>query len=54
MVVQPSPARELPAQDLAGLDAAERGARTLTFGVGMIAGAVCLVLVCLLCSRALL
>jgi hypothetical protein len=35
------------------LDAGERSARTLTLGVGMIAGAVVLILTCLLCSRLL-
>jgi hypothetical protein len=32
---------------------AERGARTLTLGIGMIAGAIVLILTCLLCSRVL-
>jgi hypothetical protein len=43
----------LPAQDLDDLDEAERSARTITYGVGMIAGAIMLVLLCLLCSRVL-
>jgi hypothetical protein len=41
----------LPAQDHPRLDAEERGARTLTYGVGMIAAAVLIVVICLLCSR---
>ncbi|HEX8628811.1 MAG TPA: translation initiation factor 2 [Catenuloplanes sp.] len=52
-VVQPTPPRRLPAQDLDDLDEAERSARTITYGVGMIAGAIMLVLLCLLCSRVL-
>ncbi|HWH00211.1 MAG TPA: translation initiation factor 2 [Pilimelia sp.] len=52
-VLQPAPPRQLPAQDPVAVDAAEREARTLTLGVGMIAGAVVLVLSCLLCSRLL-
>jgi hypothetical protein len=51
--VQPAPPRELPAQDHAGLDAVERSARTLTYGVGMVAGAVLLIVMCALCSRVL-
>lgn len=49
--VQPPPPRHLPTQDLARLESDERSARTLTYGIGMIAGAVLLVVVCLLCSR---
>jgi hypothetical protein len=33
------------------LEEAERSARTLTYGVGLIAGAVLMVVVFLLCSR---
>ncbi|MEE6259483.1 translation initiation factor 2 [Plantactinospora sonchi] len=51
--VQPSPPRALPAQDLPALDTAESNARTLTYGIGMVGGAVVLVLMCLLCSRVL-
>jgi hypothetical protein len=51
--VQPPPPRTLPPQDLPALDAAESNARTLTYGIGMVSGAVVLVLMCLLCSRAL-
>jgi hypothetical protein len=52
-VIRAGDPRELPAQDAAGLDRAERGARTLTLGIGMIAGAVTLIVTCLLCSRLL-
>jgi hypothetical protein len=51
--MQPPTPRALPPQDTAGLDEAERGARTLTYGIGMITAAVLVVVVCLLCSRAL-
>jgi hypothetical protein len=53
MVVQPPAPRQMPAQDLNGIEAEERSARTVTYGVGMIAGAVLLIVICLLCSRAL-
>lgn len=49
--IQLPPPRSLPPQDHEALDAAERSARTFTYGVGMIAGAVLVVLTCLLCSR---
>jgi hypothetical protein len=49
--VQPPPARDLPAQDLPALDRAEESAHTLTLGVGMLAGAVLLIVICVLCSR---
>jgi len=52
-VVQPPPPRRLPPQDEQSLDEAERSARTVTYGIGMIAGAVLLVVVCTLCSRVL-
>ncbi|MBE1486868.1 translation initiation factor 2 [Plantactinospora soyae] len=51
--VQPPPPRPLPAQDLSGLEFAEGSARTLTYGIGMVGGAVVLVVMCLLCSRLL-
>lgn len=53
-VVQPLPPRELPPQDPEAIDRSERAARTLTYGIGMIAGAVLLILACLLCSRLVL
>ncbi|HEY2949212.1 MAG TPA: translation initiation factor 2 [Micromonosporaceae bacterium] len=52
IVVQPPPPRQLPPQDEAGLDRAEESARTLTLGVSMLAGAVLLIVICVLCSRA--
>ncbi len=53
MEIEPPPPRELPAQDHSALDSAEQSARTLTFGIGMVAGAVILIVVCTLCSRVL-
>jgi hypothetical protein len=49
--LQAPPPRQLPAQDLPALDAQEASARTMTYGIGLIAGAVLLVVVCVLCSR---
>jgi hypothetical protein len=51
--VQPAPPRPLPAQDVPALEAQEASARTLTYGVGLITGAILLVVMCLLCSRLL-
>ena len=53
VVVQPPPPRALPEQDLTGRDDAEQQARTLTYGIGMIAGAIMIVLMLVLCGRAL-
>jgi hypothetical protein len=49
--IQPPAPRQLPAQDHAALDGEEQNARTLTYGVGMIAGALLVVLTCLLCAQ---
>jgi len=53
VLVQPPPPHELPAQDLAAIDAEEREARTITYGIGLVAGAILLVLLLILCGRAL-
>ena len=53
LLVQPPPPRDLPAQDDDALDTQEREARTLTYGVGMVAGAILLVVLLVLCGRAL-
>jgi hypothetical protein len=45
------PPRSLPAQDEEALNEAEGSARTLTYGIGMVAGAVLLIVMGLLCSR---
>lgn len=52
-VVQPSVPRELPRQDPDAIDTDERSARTLTYGIAMVGGAVLLIVTCLLCARAL-
>ncbi|MFV2017595.1 translation initiation factor 2 [Micromonospora sp. LOL_023] len=53
LVVNPAPPGSLPPQDLAAVDGEERNARTVTYGVGMIAAAIMIILTCLLCSRVL-
>jgi hypothetical protein len=50
-VAEPPPPRALPAQDFAALDESERSARTVTYGVGLVVGAIALILMCLLCAR---
>ncbi|MEV6298074.1 translation initiation factor 2 [Actinoplanes sp. NPDC051861] len=50
-IAHPPPPRSMPAQDIDALDEAEGSARTVTYGVGLMAGAVALVLMCLLCAR---
>jgi hypothetical protein len=52
LIQVPTP-RSLPTQDSDALDAAERAARTTTYGVGMVAGAVLLIVLFVLCGRAL-
>ncbi len=51
VVPQPPPPRELPAQNIGRLDEAEGSARTVTYGVGMVAAAIGLILMFLLCAR---
>lgn len=51
--LEPSPPRQLPEQDADALDREERGARSRTVGLALVAGAVLVVIVCLLCSRLL-
>jgi hypothetical protein len=50
-VVEPEPPRRLPAQDATRLDREEAAAATLTKGMGLLAGAVMLVLLLVLCGR---
>lgn len=50
---QPPPPRSLPPQDMDALDEAEGSARTVTYGVGLVAGAIAVILICLLCARAI-
>jgi hypothetical protein len=53
VLIQTPPPRELPPQDHAAMDAEEKEARTVTLGVGMVAGAVLLVVLFVLCGRVL-
>jgi hypothetical protein len=41
----------MPAQDLDALAEAEGSARTVTYGVGLVAGAIAVIIMCLLCAR---
>jgi hypothetical protein len=51
MVAQTPPPRALPPQDMDQLDEAEGSARTVTLGVGLVVGAIAVILMCLLCAR---
>ncbi|WP_306211314.1 translation initiation factor 2 [Actinoplanes sp. RD1] len=51
VVSHPPPPRSMPAQDARALDEAEGSARTMTYGVGLVAGAIAIILMCLLCAR---
>jgi hypothetical protein len=53
VIHQPAPPRSMPPQNADALDESERSARTVTYGVGLVAGAIGLILMCLLCARAL-
>ncbi len=48
-----APPRRLPSQDDGVIDGQEHQARTVTYGVGMIAGAVALIVLIVLCGRVL-
>ena len=50
-IAHPPPPRRLPAQNDEALDEAEGSARTVTYGIGLVAGAIGLILICLLCAR---
>ncbi|MEU4237779.1 translation initiation factor 2 [Actinoplanes sp. NPDC026619] len=52
-IAQPPPPRALPSQDMDAMDEAEGSARTVTYGVGLVAGAIAVILMCLLCARAI-
>jgi hypothetical protein len=52
-VAEPPPPRSMPPQDMDALDDAEGSARTVTYGVGLVAGAIVVILMCLLCARAI-
>ncbi|MBM7492356.1 hypothetical protein JOD64_003578 [Micromonospora luteifusca] len=49
--LQPAPPRQLPPQDMADLDVAEQRSQRVTYGFGVAAGVVLVIVVCLLCSR---
>jgi hypothetical protein len=51
IVSQPPPPRNMPAQNLGALDEAEGQAKTVTYGVGLVAAAIALILMVLLCAR---
>jgi hypothetical protein len=51
-VAEPIPPGSLPEQDHDRLDIEEQAARTLTTGIGLVVGAVLLVLLLILCARA--
>jgi hypothetical protein len=53
LLMQVPEARTLPAQDDAVLDEQERSARTITYGVGMMAGAIALIVLFVICGRVL-
>jgi len=53
LLIQPEPPRQLPPQDLTSIDVREREARTITYGIGMVAGAVLLIVLLVLCGRVL-
>jgi hypothetical protein len=50
---QVPPPRPLAPQDVEAIEAQEKEARTLTYGVGLVAAAIAVVVGCLLCSRVL-
>lgn len=51
IVPQPPAPRQMPAQDMDELDEAEGAAKTVTYGVGLVAAAIAVILMCLLCGR---
>ncbi|MEU1888634.1 hypothetical protein [Micromonospora sp. WMMD987] len=53
MHLEATPARSLAWQDMEAMDVAEQQAQRVTWSVGVVVGVVLLVLLCLLCSRAL-
>ena len=50
-LIQVPAAHKLPPQDDTALDEQDRSARTVTYGVGMVAGAVALIVLIVLCGR---
>jgi hypothetical protein len=43
----------MPAQDMDALDEEEGSAKTVTYGIGLVAGAIAIIIMCLLCARVL-
>jgi hypothetical protein len=52
VVAEPPPPGTLPEQDHERIDVEEQAARTLTTGIGLVVGSICLVLLLILCARA--
>ncbi len=50
-IVEPAPPRWLPTQDYERLAEDEARARTLTQGIGVVAAAVMVLLMCAICGR---
>jgi hypothetical protein len=51
IVSQPPPPRSMPGQNLDALNEAEGSAKTVTYGVGLVAAAIALIVMVLLCAR---
>ena len=50
-MVQPAEPRALPSQSKAELDLREQSASTVTRGLGLVAGAIMIVMLLILCGR---
>ncbi len=50
-IVEPAQPRRLPVQDHIRIDEEEARARTLTRGIGIVVGAILIVVLCALCGR---
>jgi hypothetical protein len=51
LVVRTAPPRRLPAQDIAAIEASETHARAFTRSVGLGAGVIIVVVLCIVCAR---
>ncbi len=51
LLVQPPAPRALPGQNLGEIETREHEARVITYGVGMLAGAILLIVLFVLCGR---
>ncbi|WP_245563560.1 translation initiation factor 2 [Longispora albida] len=54
IVLEIPPPRQMPAQDHPALDSEEKSARTITYGVALIAGSIFILMTMVLCARAVL